>query len=65
MKHIENETIIERLRKFLDSENSNLTALEDIAKGIISPCLPLLTNQNGDDIGNPIRYGDAESKYMW
>lgn len=46
--------------------NNAVAWLKDVQAGKATPDLPDLTNQNGDDIGNPIRYGGWEkNNYMY
>lgn len=46
--------------------NNAIDWLKNVQSGKATPDLPPLTNEAGDDIGNPIRYGGWEkSEYMY
>lgn len=46
--------------------NNAIDWLKNVQAGKTTPDLPPLTNETGDDIGNPIRYGGWEkSEYMY
>lgn len=46
--------------------NNAISWLKDVQAGKASPDLPLLTNEQGEEIGNPVRYGGIEkSQYVW
>lgn len=46
--------------------NNAISWLKDVQSGKATPDLPPLTNEQGEDIGNPIRYyGWEKSNYQW
>lgn len=46
--------------------NNAISWLKDVQSGKATPDLPVLTNDAGEDIGNPVRYGGWEkSNYMY
>lgn len=46
--------------------NNAISWLKDVQSGKATPDLDPLTNEAGEDIGNPVRYGGWDkSNYMW
>lgn len=46
--------------------NNAISWLKDVQSGKATPDLDALTNETGEDIGNPVRYGGWDkSNYVW